>query len=75
MYWSISHTVNRDNPLLLIKVFHQFDYNFSFIFLILRFYQGGKVVNNRTYRVYDIYLIFHQFYFFDPLSLAQIRHC
>lgn len=41
MYWSVSHTVNRDNPLLSVKVFYQFDYNFLLFFLILRFYQGG----------------------------------
>ncbi len=41
MYWSVSPTVNRDNPLSLIKVFHQFDYNFLLFFLILRLYRGG----------------------------------
>lgn len=59
MYWSVSSTVNRDNPLLSVKVFYQFYYNFLLFFFILRFYQGGKVVNNRMRRVYDIYQISH----------------
>ena len=41
MYWSVSHTVNKDNTLSSTKVFYQFNYNFLLFFLILRFYQGG----------------------------------
>lgn len=74
MYWSVSHTVNKDNTLSSTKVFYQFNYNFLLFFLILRFYQGGKVFNNQIYRAYDIYQISRQFYLFDRLNLAQNRH-